>query len=263
MVKGNFLFLQGRKRKSTDVARKPERFLEHFSGLLGKKQDPTPLVGEGLSDCIAPGVLKEFLDGPGLKKWWDGQWGEPSDREIKKAFDRMKRGKAVNGLLPPDVAKDSYVVRRVLGALVRRVFSGDEIPDEWVEAALCLLFKKGDRNAPSNYRGISLISLGEKLLQMIILQRVIEGAPSELFRTQHAYQAGKGVRAPVLILLRRIERAVRTGDPSIITSLDFSKAFDRLHWETTWAALGYVGMPDEAVLLTKRMHEGSKVKVRC
>lgn len=43
-----------------------------------------------------------------------------------------------------------------------------EIPDDWRRAKVISLFKKGDRNNPQNYRGISLLDTAYKIYARII-----------------------------------------------------------------------------------------------
>ena len=48
-----------------------------------------------------------------------------------------------------------------------------KLPDDWVEANVAPVFKKGDRHSPANYRLISLTCVCAKLLEHIICKQII------------------------------------------------------------------------------------------
>ena len=48
------------------------------------------------------------------------------------------------------------------------------VPSEWKEANITVLFKKGARNKPENYRPVSLTSVACKLLEILIRDHMVE-----------------------------------------------------------------------------------------
>ena len=50
----------------------------------------------------------------------------------------------------------------------------EEIPKEWKDAIIVPVFKKGRRKDCENYRGISLLSIAEKILARILVNRLNE-----------------------------------------------------------------------------------------
>ena len=48
-----------------------------------------------------------------------------------------------------------------------------KLPDDWVEANVAPVFKKGDRHSPANYRPISLTCVCAKLLEHIICKQIM------------------------------------------------------------------------------------------
>ena len=53
-----------------------------------------------------------------------------------------------------------------------QLFSSGLYPDNWSEAIIQPLFKKGDPEIPDNYRGISLLSICSKLYSYILNKRL-------------------------------------------------------------------------------------------
>ena len=48
-----------------------------------------------------------------------------------------------------------------------------KLPDDWVEANVAPVFKKGDRHSPANYRPIFLTCVCAKLLEHIICKEIM------------------------------------------------------------------------------------------
>lgn len=61
-----------------------------------------------------------------------------------------------------------------LTKLPNKILKYYTIPDEWRISTLLLLFKKGDKQEPTNYRGINLLSTTLKLITKIITNIINE-----------------------------------------------------------------------------------------
>ena len=63
------------------------------------------------------------------------------------------------------------------------------LPKEWHIAKVVLLFKKGDAGLPENYRPISLLTVGCKVLAWILQKRIQQGGAEERIRpTQFGFR---------------------------------------------------------------------------
>jgi hypothetical protein len=56
-----------------------------------------------------------------------------------------------------------------INKLVNSIWNKEELPDQWKESVIVLIYKKGDKTDSSNYRGISLLSTSYKILSNIHL----------------------------------------------------------------------------------------------
>ena len=93
-------------------------------------------------------------------------------QKIKKKKDNKSPG--VDGI-PPKLLKE--IVEQISTPLTKLFnLSLEEgiVPSEWKEANITLLFKKGSRNKPDNYRPVSLTSVVCKLLETLIRDHVVE-----------------------------------------------------------------------------------------
>jgi Reverse transcriptase (RNA-dependent DNA polymerase) len=93
-------------------------------------------------------------------------------------------------------------------------------PVAWTTSAIVPLYKKGDPQNPSNYRGIALSSTAAKLFDKLLLLRLREIVEPLLRDTQNGLQH-------ILALRKVIEHASLHQDQSLLVCfVDFHKAFD-------------------------------------
>jgi len=51
---------------------------------------------------------------------------------------------------------------------LNNIYRENRIPDEWRDAVITPIFKKGDRRVPKNYRGISILNTCYKIYSKIL-----------------------------------------------------------------------------------------------
>ena len=56
----------------------------------------------------------------------------------------------------------------------KKLFESGVFPIGWSEFLIQPLFKKGDKNCPDNYRGISLLNVSGELYSYILIKRLTE-----------------------------------------------------------------------------------------
>jgi hypothetical protein len=138
-----------------------------------------------------------------------------------------------------------------------------EIPDDWVDATLVCLYKgKGSRKDPAKHRGISLISIVEKIISIIILNRMKVPVNERLMQGQNGFRALKSCRDAVFQLWRELENSNKANESFILAFIDYSKAFDSLDWERLWEILEFAGCPKELVNMIRSLYEKSTISIR-
>ena len=99
-------------------------------------------------------------------------------------------------------------------------------PLEWALARMFMIFKKGERLSPSNYRGISIINSIAKLYDMVLNNRFIQWYKPR--PEQAGAQKGRGCEEQILTLRLLISIARKTGKTLYIGFVDFCKAYDKV-----------------------------------
>ena len=76
----------------------------------------------------------------------------------------------------------------MLHKLFNTVYDTEKTPKEWARMMVTPIHKKGDNQTPTNYRGISLLSIPGKVLSRVLLSRMQKknrrGYQSESVRLQ-------------------------------------------------------------------------------
>ena len=104
-----------------------------------------------------------------------------------------------------------------------------QIPDDWKEAHVVPVYKRNKRPAiPSSYRPISLTSVTCKLLESIVLKKLINyfNAEGITFNCQHGFMSGRSTLTNLLETLNDITNLVNDFNSVDIVYLDVRKAFD-------------------------------------
>jgi len=102
------------------------------------------------------------------------------------------------------------------------------VPNKWKEACVTPLFKKGNRNLPSNYRPISLTSIICKILESIIRDSIVKFMDNNKlwYTDQHGFLRGKSCITQLLQVIE--DWSFMLNERKCVTNiyLDFAKAFD-------------------------------------
>ena len=184
-------------------------FKEHFEEILNP---------EGTIDCdeqtLTTDVSIPILDEP------------ISPVEVQNQIRRMKVDKACGpDGIPPGVFNLLPVQWFVtLAALFSNIFMSKDFPIAWIRAKIFVLFKKGDRTNPNNYRGISVINAIAKLYEMILCERL-----SQWFKPDREQAGAQRKRGCIehIVTLRFITNAARMKRFKLfVVFVDFSKAYD-------------------------------------
>ena len=113
------------------------------------------------------------------------------------------------------------------------------VPQEWKEARVSPLFKKGQRDKPENYRPVSLTSIIGKIFESIIKDNLVEHLDRhKLIRnSQHGFTKSRSCLTNILSFMESVTLHVDEGNPVDIVYLDFAKAFDKVPYERLFRKL--------------------------
>ncbi|KAK4828441.1 hypothetical protein QYF61_026598 [Mycteria americana] len=98
-------------------------------------------------------------------------------------------------------------------------------PSYQVLENVTLIYKKGQKEDPGNYRPVSLTSVPGKVMEQIILSAITQHV--EMIRpSQHGFMKGRSCLTNLISFYDKVTHLVDEGKAVDVVCLDFSKAFD-------------------------------------
>ena len=102
------------------------------------------------------------------------------------------------------------------------------IPDDWREANMVTLFKKGDRHQASSYRPLTSVSC--RILEHVIHSQIMDHFDrwNILTDKQHRFRSRRSCESQLIITIDALAKSLAKGEQVDVILLDFSKAFDKV-----------------------------------
>ncbi|OWZ05299.1 Pol Polyprotein [Phytophthora megakarya] len=107
---------------------------------------------------------------------------------------------------------------------------------------VCLLYKKGDRKEPGNYRPITLLNVDAKLGPKILAYRLGTVLGDLLPSDQYGFVPGRDIRHAHLRLQALMKLYENEDTVAGAVLLDFAKAFDSVVWDALDMILMHLGL---------------------
>jgi len=168
-----------------------------------------------------------------------------SDEEVRGLLKKMKKGKtcAEDGLVAEMLKTDCEELVIAIAAVLTDILRGCvECPDTWRRSKLIVLFKKGDRALPKNYRPIAIIPVLAKLYSMLILSRIERQIDQGLPVEQAGFRRGMGCADHNHTVRMVAEKSKEWGQTVWAASLDLEKAFDKVFLDAVIESLTSSGV---------------------
>ena len=137
-----------------------------------------------------------------------------TESEIREAIFSQKDEKSPGiDNLPIEILKASYdYIAPFLLKVFNRLLNTGEYPRAWGKGIITPIFKKGDVNDASNYRGITLMNILAKVYSQLLLNRVTKWAEiyEKITKNQFGFQRGKSMTDCIFILQSVITKVLNS-----------------------------------------------------
>lgn len=200
-------------------------WVKHFSQLLN---DTSKGIQSSLLD-----TMEDFITGHKDKVFNELDFLLTTE-EVSKAISRLKCGKSAGfDLILSEMLKAGHtVLLPVLVKVFNTIFSAGCFPDSWRCNILQPLHKKGDKNIPSNYRGIAVGSHLSKLFCSILHNRLynFSEAHSLVPDCQIGFKRDARTADHILTLKCIVDKFVNKSSKEYLFCcfVDFKAAFDSI-----------------------------------
>ena len=165
---------------------------------------------------------------------------------VEKLLRQLNPNKAPGpDSIPARVLKEcSNELAPLITILFNKSLLEGKIPEDWKEANITAVFKKGDRNLPSNYRPVSLTCLLCKLQEHILVSNIMSHLDKHnvLTDSQHGFRARRSCETQLVSLVHELASSLDSGIQTDLAILDFSKAFDKVPHKRLLKKLDHYGV---------------------
>ena len=111
---------------------------------------------------------------------------------IEHILSNLKPQKAAGpDTIPPTVLKElSHQIAPILEIIFNKSLQTGQVPNDWKEANVAPIFKKGDKHNPCNYRHISLTCIIRKCMEHILVSNIMQHLDSNkiLYALLHGFR---------------------------------------------------------------------------
>jgi len=111
---------------------------------------------------------------------------------------------------------------------LNNIYRENGIPNEWRNAVITPIFKKGDRREPKNYRGISILNTCYKIHSKILNMKLQKYSEVFMTGTQNGFQKGQSCTDPTFCLKLLIEKRREFNLETHLVFIEYENAFDNI-----------------------------------
>ncbi|UYV84141.1 hypothetical protein LAZ67_X001306 [Cordylochernes scorpioides] len=187
--------------------------------------------------------------------------------EIHDVVKKLANGKAV-GLdgIPNELLKNLPIPTLTkLKNLFNKIMSTEKYPQLWTNSIVHPIYKSGDKNNPTNYRGIALCSNISKLFTTILRNRLNNWIEKReiILENQAGFRKNRSCTDHILLLNSLIQLSLRRKRGKLyVFFVDLTKAFDTVPHDLLWQKLQKMGISNKFVMLIKNFYQEAKITIR-
>ena len=164
----------------------------------------------------------------------DSECPPPSRIEVVNQLNRLKNNKTPgeDGIQGEILKNLDEVAINKIHDIIENLWSEEQLPKDWGTALICPIFKKGDPQKCSNYRGIALLDTAYNVLSYCLLDRVVPKAENIIGDYQGGFRTNRSTTDQMFILRQIIQKHLEFDKEVHVLFVDFRKAYDSIHRES-------------------------------
>jgi len=152
--------------------------------------------------------------------------------------------------VPPKIIKwAASLLSPILSQLFNKCLVSGIYPDSLKIARVKPIFKGGNKNDPSSYSPISILSQFNRIFEKILYDRLYAFMKDKLYQKQFGFRPKNSTEHPVLDLKENIYENCTKKQISCILFLDLKKAFDTVSHKILLKKMEYYGVHGVALKL--------------
>ena len=221
-------------KKVDDPKGKAEILNEQFSSVFSKL---TPLSlaqasAQALRSSFPPSLIPDSENQSYHSPHSNMPDFDISEAGVAKLLKNLKPHKAAGpDAIRPLVLKELHLeISPVLAFIFQKSKETGEVPDEWRQANVVPIYKKGSRSQAANYRPVSLTCICCKVMEHIMSSHIMTHLEvgNILCDRQHGFRSKRSCESQLMELVEDLHRSLNSSHQTDIVVMDFSKAFDKV-----------------------------------
>ena len=189
-----------------------------------------------------------------------------TEQMVRDRLKEQKPGKSAG----PDCIHSRVVVEtqeqlvRPLTIIFNKSLSEGVVPDSCKEAEVVLIFKKGKRDDPGNYRPVGLTSVRGKIMEKIVRKEIVDHLERNevISDVQHSFLQGKSCQTQLLTVIEEWTKWIEERKPFDCLYFDYRKAFDSVPHIRLMRKIESCGITGEVQRWIKSFLQGRRQRVR-
>ena len=190
-----------------------------------------------------------------------------SDKEILLAIKSLKLGKAtgLDQISNEMIKAGQSAFIAPLCKIFNLILTSGQYPAKWTKGKILPLHKKGDRNDPANFRGITLSSCLGKLFNSILNTRLTTFLEENnlIPIEQIGFKKNHRTFDHLFIVRNLMEKYKKNKKPLYLCFIDFRKAFDTVWHAGLLFKLASAGISSKFYAIIKSMYLNVQLTVQC
>ena len=177
---------------------------------------------------------------------------------------KVNKSPGPDSIHPMFLSRTATAIAKPLSILFNCSYNEGRLPQDWKNAVISPIFKKGRKSDPENYRPISLTSVICKIMESIVRDSITESIRKRNLITdhQHGFIPGRSCLTNLLQAFEAWTSILDEGFGLDIIYLDYRKAFDTVPHKRLIMKLSNYGIPCKLLIWLSGFLQGRMMRVQ-
>ncbi len=189
--------------------------------------------------------------------------GEVNMDELKESLDNSNFGSTSgwDGISFSVIRNYWGILSHLMLKMTNETFREGELTETFKMGLIKLIPKKGDARKVEDWRPITLLNCGYKIISGVVANRLEKFLPKIIGRAQKGFLKSKSIHTCILNVSSCVAQSWYNGEGMGVLCVDFSKAFDSLEHEAILECLRFFNFGNFMVRMVATILKDRKARI--